>query len=173
MEPSRFFYYKRLGVNWLTVEAIGSLVEFTKPVVLPDLIVPERPDRPGNPATVLKISQVLNGLGAEETNSPKRLSSIWDVGTKMISLLEDSGISDDPTTTSELSFVAPRFAFNGTPLPSDINGFLKSGAMAALPLIHGLQEMQKTAFSREFAEPLINPDMIGVLANFFLTMACS
>ena len=163
MEPPQFFYYKRLGVNWFSGPAIDSLINFIKPAPLLDPVIPQPPERPDTPADALRKTQVLNGLGATAIKLPERLSSIWDVGPDILSILNGIHLGDSSSLKPDIRFYPPGFILNGSSLPAGIDMLAKSGGMAALPLIQCLKQMETTGFSRTFVDPLIGD---GVTENF-------
>ena len=158
-----FFYYQRLGVNWFTGPAIDSFIDFIKPKRVSDQVIPERPVRPDNPADVLNKSQVLHGSGATPIESPERLSSIWDVGSSILSILDGMHLEDGSNLTPDIRFAPPGFVLNGSRLSSDISTLGKSGGMTALPLIQCLKQMGNTGFSRKLVDPLLTD---AVIENF-------
>ena len=142
-DHDNFFYYKRLGVNFLGTEALRSLIEFASLPLVPDpnlsqvvsdYLTSEKPQRPE--AKYAK-TQVLSGLGADADPSPVRLSSLWDVGDAILSAKVGNTLGISSAQGHSWSGIT----LNGSHLPVDHKSLSRSGSSNALPIVDAMQKM--------------------------------
>jgi len=165
-----FFYYKRLGVNFLGIEALRSLIEFASLPLVPDPNLSQvvsdylTSEKPPRPEAKYAKTQVLSGLGADADPSPVRLSSLWDVGDEILSV----GVGSTLGISSALGHSWSGITLNGSHLPADHKSLSQSGSSNALPIIDAMQKMGETAFDREFSTPILDDAVTREFNNLLL-----
>jgi hypothetical protein len=164
-DHDNFFYYKRLGVNFLQTEALRSLIEFASPPLIPDPNLSQlvsdylTSEKPQTPEAKYAKTQVLSGLGADADASPVRLSSLWDVGEEILS----TRVDETPGSGSPLGYSWSGITLNGSHLAVDHKGLSRSGSTNAVPIVDAVQKMGETAFDSEFSALILD----GVVTREF------